>query len=94
MSPRLSVSPDAVPRIRMGVRCGYDQIRESHVVLFPEGVLVLNDTAAAVVDLCDGHTTIGDIALKLAEDFDGVRPEDVAELVSRLVARRVVDVDG
>jgi pyrroloquinoline quinone biosynthesis protein D len=85
---------DSVPRIRMGVRCSYDQIRESHVVLFPEGVLVLNDTAAAVVDLCDGRTSLGDIAAKLAEEFDGVRPQDVAELVERLVARRVVDLDG
>jgi pyrroloquinoline quinone biosynthesis protein D len=78
----------------MGVRCSYDQIRESHVVLFPEGVLVLNDTAAAVVDLCDGRTSVGDIASKLAEEFEGVRPQDVAELVERLVARRVVDLDG
>jgi pyrroloquinoline quinone biosynthesis protein D len=78
----------------MGVRCSYDQIRESHVVLFPEGVLVLNDTAAAVVDLCDGRTSVGDIASKLAEEFEGVRPQDVAELVERLVARRVVDLNG
>lgn len=85
---------ESVPRIRMGVRCSYDQIRESHVVLFPEGVLVLNDTAAAVVDLCDGRTSVGDIASKLAEEFEGVRPQDVAELVERLVARRVVDLDG
>jgi pyrroloquinoline quinone biosynthesis protein D len=78
----------------MGVRCSYDQIRESHVVLFPEGVLVLNDTAAAVVDLCDGRTSVGDIAVKLADEFEGVQPQDVAELVERLVARRVVDLDG
>ena len=38
----------AVPHIRRGVKCTYDQIRESHVVLFPEGVLVLNETAASV----------------------------------------------
>jgi pyrroloquinoline quinone biosynthesis protein D len=88
------VTPDAVPKLRTGVRVSYDQVRESHVVLFPEGVLVLNDTAAAVVDLCDGRTTIGDITRKLADDFDGVRPRDVADLVERLVARRVVDLDG
>lgn len=88
------MNPDAVPKIRTGVRTSYDQTRESHVVLFPEGVLVLNETAAAVVDLCDGRTSVGDIARKLADDFDGVEPRDVAELVARLVARRVVDLDG
>ncbi|MFE2756429.1 pyrroloquinoline quinone biosynthesis peptide chaperone PqqD [Actinosynnema sp. NPDC059335] len=85
---------DAVPRLRRGVKTSYDPTRDSHVVLFPEGVLVLNETAAAVVGLCDGRTSVGGIARRLAEEFDGVRAEDVAELVGRLAARRVVDVDG
>lgn len=84
---------EAVPRIRRGVKCTYDQIRGSHVVLFPEGVLVLNETAKSVIELCDGKSTVGDIALRLAEEFNGVEPSDVAELVERLVARRVVDID-
>jgi pyrroloquinoline quinone biosynthesis protein D len=86
-------SLEAVPRIRRGVKCTFDQIRGSHVVLFPEGVLVLNETAASVVNLCDGTATVGDIALRLTDEFDGVEPSDIAELVDRLVARRVVDID-
>ncbi|MEU7475592.1 pyrroloquinoline quinone biosynthesis peptide chaperone PqqD [Lentzea sp. NPDC042327] len=84
----------AVPRIRRGVKRGYDQIRSAHVVLFPEGVLVLNETAASVVALCDGVRSVGDIALALGDEYAGVEPADVAELVARLVDRRVVDVDG
>jgi pyrroloquinoline quinone biosynthesis protein D len=76
------------------VRCSYDQIRSAHVVLFPEGVLVLNETAASVVSLCDGARSVGDIAVALADEYDGVEPSDVASLVARLVERRVVDVDG
>ncbi|MEU4743778.1 pyrroloquinoline quinone biosynthesis peptide chaperone PqqD [Actinosynnema sp. NPDC023658] len=86
--------PGAVPRLRRGVKTAYDETRGSHVVLFPEGVLVLNETAAAVVALCDGRTSVDGIARKLTERFDGVEADDVAELVERLVARRVVDVDG
>ncbi|SDP50672.1 pyrroloquinoline quinone biosynthesis peptide chaperone PqqD [Lentzea jiangxiensis] len=88
------VALDAVPRIRRGVKCAYDQIRSAHVVLFPEGVLVLNETAASVVALCDGVRSVGDIALALGDEYAGVEPEDVASLVARLVERRVVDVDG
>ncbi|SEQ17798.1 pyrroloquinoline quinone biosynthesis protein D [Lentzea xinjiangensis] len=88
------VALDAVPRIRRGVKCTYDQIRAAHVVLFPEGVLVLNETAASVVSLCDGTRSVGDIALALGDEYDGVEPEDIAGLVARLVDRRVVDVDG
>ena len=88
------VALDAVPRIRRGVKCTYDQIRSAHVVLFPEGVLVLNETAASVVALCDGVRSVGDIALALGEEYAGVDPADIATLVARLVERRVVDVDG
>ncbi|MFC0065843.1 pyrroloquinoline quinone biosynthesis peptide chaperone PqqD [Umezawaea endophytica] len=88
------MTPESVPRIRPGARVSYDQVRESAVVLFPEGVLVLNETAAAVVDLCDGRATIGDITRRLADDFSGVEPRDVVELVERLVARGVVVLDG
>ena len=86
-------SLDSVPRVRRGVRYTYDKTRNSDVVLFPEGVLLLNETAAAVVCRCDGAASVGDIALALADEFDGVQPDDVIALVDRLVARRVVDVD-
>ncbi|SDG78114.1 pyrroloquinoline quinone biosynthesis protein D [Lentzea fradiae] len=84
----------AVPRLRRGVKCTYDQVRSAHVVLFPEGVLVLNETAASVVSLCDGVRSVGDIAAALSAEYDGVEPDDVAALVARLAERRVVDVDG
>ena len=83
---------ESVPKVRRGVRYTYDRTRDSDVVLFPEGVLLLNDTAAAVVSRCDGVASIGDIALALADEFDGVEPDDVLELVTRLVRRRVIDV--
>lgn len=88
------IALDAVPYIRRGVKCTYDQIRESHVVLFPEGVLVLNETAASVVALCDGVRSVGEIALSLGDVYAGVEPEDIAELVARMVERRVVDIHG
>lgn len=84
----------AVPRLRPGARCRHDRVRDADVVLFPEGVLLLNETAAAVLARCDGNTSVAGIAARLAEDFDGVRAEDVAELLARLVERRLVDIHG
>jgi pyrroloquinoline quinone biosynthesis protein D len=85
--------PEAVPHLRPGVRRRYDRVRDTDVVLLPEGVLMLNETAAAVLARCDGATSVAEIATRLADDFEGVRVSDVAELVDRLVRRRVVDVD-
>lgn len=79
------------PRLRRGVRLTYDKTRETHVLLFPEGVLVPNKTAAAVLQLCDGETTIDEITAELGKTYDGVRTEDVREVLTRLEGRRVVE---
>jgi pyrroloquinoline quinone biosynthesis protein D len=79
------------PRLRRGVRLTYDKTRETHVLLFPEGVLVPNKTAAAVLQLCDGEATVEDITTELGKKYDGVRTEDVKDVLARLEDRRVVE---
>jgi pyrroloquinoline quinone biosynthesis protein D len=79
------------PRLRRGVRLTYDKTRETHVLLFPEGVLVPNKTAAAVLQLCDGKATVDEIAAALGEKYDGVRVQDVQDVLTRLVDRRVIE---
>ena len=79
------------PRLRTGVRLTFDRTRDTHVLLFPEGVLVPNATAAAVLELCDGSSEVADIAQRLAGRFSGVRAEDVAEVLARFEGRRVVE---
>jgi pyrroloquinoline quinone biosynthesis protein D len=86
-----TIGLDSAPRLRRGVRLTYDKTRETHVLLFPEGVLVPNRTAAAVLKLCDGAATVAEITASLAEKYDGVRAEDVTNILTRLEDRRVVE---
>jgi pyrroloquinoline quinone biosynthesis protein D len=79
------------PRLRKGVRLTFDKTRDTHVLLFPEGVLVPNATAAAVLQLCDGEATVEQIAARLGERFAGVRAQDVTDVLARLEGRRVVE---
>lgn len=79
------------PRLRRGVRLSYDDVRQTHVLLFPEGVLVPNPTAAAVLQLCDGEATVADIARRLGERYAGVQEKDVRDVLDRLAERRVVE---
>jgi pyrroloquinoline quinone biosynthesis protein D len=79
------------PRLRRGVRLTYDRTRDTHVLLFPEGVLVLNATAAAVLELCDGQSTVEDIAVSLGSRYEGVRTEDITAVLTRLAERRAVE---
>lgn len=84
------IALDSVPQLRRGVRLSFDHVRETHVVLFPEGVLVPNTTAAAVLELCDGARTVTDITAVLGTRYSGVREQDVLDVLSRLGERRVV----
>jgi pyrroloquinoline quinone biosynthesis protein D len=84
------------PRLATGVRLHPDKVREQHVLLFPEGALVLNETAVEVLDLCDGERTLDDIAGVLSERYEGADvKDDVSELLDGIGERGlVVEVDG
>jgi len=43
------------PRLVDGARLQYDDVRGEHVLLIPEGAVRLNETAAQVLELCDGQ---------------------------------------
>ncbi|MGN9908571.1 pyrroloquinoline quinone biosynthesis protein PqqE [Phytohabitans sp. LJ34] len=81
------------PGLRPGVRLTYDPVRDQHALLYPEGVLLLNETAAEVLARCGGGT-VAEIAARLSEEFDGVPVDDVAALLDDLVRRRLVTVSG
>ena len=72
-------------------RYRWDKIRHQHQVVFPEGILVLNETGAAIVQCCDGRgmdELIGDLAAR----FPGTNPaEDVEQFVRRLASRGLVE---
>jgi pyrroloquinoline quinone biosynthesis protein D len=84
------ITADSVPQLRRGVRLSFDHVRETHVLLFPEGVLVPNATAAAVLELCDGARPVTEITAVLEKRYTGVREQDVLDVLSRLGERRVV----
>ena len=82
---------DSRPRLRRGVRLVFDRTRDTHVLLSPETVLVPNATAAAVLQLCDGESTVDEITAALAERYQGVRAADVTDILTRFADRRVVE---
>jgi pyrroloquinoline quinone biosynthesis protein D len=79
------------PRLVTGARLRYDDVREEHVLLIPEGVVRLNPTAAEVLELCDGERSLDDIVGALSARYEGadVR-DDVVELVDAMAQRGLV----
>jgi pyrroloquinoline quinone biosynthesis protein D len=85
------IMPSSRPRLRRGVRLTYDKTRDTDVLLFPEGVLVPNKTAADVLRLCDGVATVEEITATLGKKYLGVRAQDVQDILTRLNERRVAE---
>jgi pyrroloquinoline quinone biosynthesis protein D len=79
------------PRLVTGARLRYDEVREEHQLLIPEGVVRLNPTAAEVLELCDGERSLDDIVGALSTRYEGadVR-DDVVGLVDAMTQRGLV----
>ena len=79
------------PRLVDGARLRYDDVREEHQLLIPEGAVRLNATAAQVLELCDGQRTVEDIAAALSDLYAGADvTDDVRELLDGMAARGLV----
>jgi pyrroloquinoline quinone biosynthesis protein D len=83
------------PQLVDGARLQYDDVREEHLLLVPEGAVRLNETAAQVLELCDGKRSLGEIAAALSSRYSGADvTDDVRELLGGMVAHGlVVDAD-
>ena len=87
------MSPVQRPRFGKGVKLR----RESDgtaMLLIPEGALLLNDSAAAALELVDGRRSVDEIVDAVVERFDVERAQahaDVCELIDRLSERRLIE---
>jgi pyrroloquinoline quinone biosynthesis protein D len=78
------------PRLVDGARLQYDDVRGEHVLLIPEGAVRLNETAAQVLELCDGRT-LDEITAVLSARYVGTSVgDDVRELVDAMSERGLV----
>jgi pyrroloquinoline quinone biosynthesis protein D len=79
------------PRLATGARLRYDDVREEHLLLVPEGAVRLNPTAAEVLGLCDGERSLDDIVGVLSARYDGADlRDDVHELVDAMAQKGLV----
>jgi len=85
------------PRLADKARLKWDAVREKHLLLFPEGVLVLNKTAHDVLALCDGQRTAVEIVNALATQYAvdaNTIDADVKEILQKLSQKTFVTLDG
>jgi len=88
------ISDAAHPRIVKGVRLQVDSATGKTVLLFPEGIVELNETAQEILSRCDGRT-LSEIVRDLAEDYDidpATLAVDVRETLADLHERKLIEI--
>lgn len=79
------------PRLARGVRLRWDPVRETQMLLRPEGAVELNAPATAVLELCDGKRSVGTVIAELQSRYAGAElGDDVRELLANLAELGVV----
>ncbi len=84
------LTPDSVPRLWKLARLDYDPVRQRPVLLYPEGAVLLNDTGAAILELCNGARTVGQIVTILTERYHADVSADVTEYLDQMAERELV----
>ncbi len=57
----------------------WEESQDAHVLLYPEGVVKLNDTGAIILEHCTGENTVEQMINKITEKYDGSAREQVAK---------------
>jgi pyrroloquinoline quinone biosynthesis protein D len=86
---------DNTTQPRLAAGCRWAGEGENRTVVFPEGALRLEETARAVLELCDGKRTFEQIVAELAAAYDKsdaaeIR-QDAARFLERLWQKRLVE---
>jgi pyrroloquinoline quinone biosynthesis protein D len=88
-----TISELARPSLARGVRLQIDSATGKNVLLYPEGIVELNETAHEILSRCDGRT-LGEIVQTLAEEYDAdanALAADVRDTLSDLQRRKLIE---
>jgi pyrroloquinoline quinone biosynthesis protein D len=63
------LNENARPVVGRGFRLQWEPAQEAHVLLYPEGMVKLNNSAAAIMSRCDGVRTVADIVADIERTY-------------------------
>jgi len=86
----MSMTAETVPVLWRLARMDFDPVRQRHVLLYPEGTVLLNETGAAILQLCDGQRSVAEIAAVLQERYGSDVTADVITYLSGLAERELI----
>lgn len=81
------------PAISRGYRLQWESAQNSHVLLYPEGMVKLNGSAGQIMSRCDGERTVIEIVADLEQTYgvSGLSIE-VTTFVSHALEQRWLEI--
>ena len=69
-----------IPRVGTGFRLQWEPVQNCHVLLYPEGMVKLNQSAGEIMKRCDGQRDVAAIATDLEAAFsaNNLKPDVIA----------------
>lgn len=65
----MTINPDQIIRFSPMHRLQWEEAQQKDVILYPEGMVELNQSSAEILKLCDGTRNLAQIVSDLEEKF-------------------------
>ena len=89
----ITIASDSIPRIGHGFRLQWEEAQQSHVLLYPEGMVKLNGSAGEILKRCDGARTVGEIVNDLESAFSATGlAKDVTAFMNVALEKRWLEI--
>jgi pyrroloquinoline quinone biosynthesis protein D len=69
MTSAAELQPDSRPRVGAGFRLQWEAAQDCHVLLYPEGMVKLNQSAGEILSRCSGELTVTALVADLEASF-------------------------
>ena len=87
------ISASAKPTISKGYRLQFEPAQNTHVLLYPEGMVKLNGSAGEILKRCDGVRTLNEIVADLESTYSQTNlTADVNAFVSWALDKKWLEI--
>jgi len=81
MNETITVAADNIIEIDPMYLFRWEEPQQAHVLLYPEGIVKVNETGAAILKLCNGISTVAEVISELNNKYT----TDVSESVYKFL---------
>ena len=78
------IGPDAIPKLKQGVKFRFDKARDAWILLAPERLFMPDEVAVEVLKRVDGVSTVAVIVDDLAAAFNAPREDIESDVLGML----------